>query len=78
MPQWEYKCSNCGRDEVRWFASFEQMQVFEQTHPVRSCKPNPKTGRCGGHMIRQPSASAFSVQGYNAHNGYSNGYSREG
>ena len=71
MPQWTFKCNDCGRLEDRWFATFDEMHAFEQVH--HSCKPNPKTGRCVGKMVRQVSAPAFKIEGYS----YANGYSKD-
>ena len=66
MPLWTFKCDTCSRVEDRWFTSFDEMREKEQRYS--SCKPSLKG--CRGKMVREVSAAAFTVEGYNANNGY--------
>ena len=75
MPMFEYKCDTCGRSEDRFFATLAERDAFDNEVLVgRSCKPgaSPKNRKCTGRMRRQLSAPNFSVQGFNAKNGYAN------
>ncbi len=57
MPRYDFKCNECGK-------------VVEMTVPL-----GWETVRClcGGVLHKQPAAPNFTITGYSAKNGYSNG-----
>jgi predicted nucleic acid-binding Zn ribbon protein len=64
MPTYVYRCDCCGetRDVV--------LRLSERDTPVYCQGPNcTLTGLC--RMTRVPTAASFTVQGFNAKNGYS-------
>lgn len=57
MPRYDFKCNECGK-------------VVEYSVPL-----GWETVRClcGGTLEKQPAAPNFTITGYSAKNGYSNG-----
>lgn len=60
MPLFSFKCQRCGQIEDRLYGSWKQL----------SLKPAVRCSADGSRMERVPSASAFSVSGFNAKNSY--------
>lgn len=57
MPRWDYRCEVCG-------------ETAEYTYPNVDVADRQPPKHCGKPMVRQPAAPNFSVQGFNAKNGY--------
>ncbi len=60
MPLYTYKCESCGVTED------EHRSIVERDLPLK-CQQRG----CWGMMTRVPTAASFTVQGFNAKNGYS-------
>ena len=65
MPMYDFKCRACG------FEAKDVLLTKRSQHPPYS----PKCPQCHkiGSLDRQPAAANFSVRGFSAKNGYSNG-----
>ena len=61
MPIYEYKCDECERT-VEKYLSVKQMEDIISIY----CK-------CGGHLLKIPSAGSFKINGFSEANGYSKG-----
>jgi putative FmdB family regulatory protein len=63
MPRYDFKCTSCGkmRQDV-WVSNFRD--ALNTPIDISSCE-------CGGQLQKQPSAPNFTINGYNAKNGYS-------
>lgn len=67
MPIYVYKCPTCG-----WTKEAIQLAADAPTPMCESCHWMTSTGRkIPTPMERVPTAAAFSVNGFNAKNGYS-------
>ena len=67
MPKWDFRCGTCGNVEEHTFESHYAM--LSAVHD----EGEPRCGLCYEEMYRLPAAPNFSVQGFNAKNGYSGG-----
>lgn len=64
MPLYEYECTDCGTRVVRIRSIAER----DETETCESCNRSDAYGP--GLLMRVPSAPAFTIDGYNAANGY--------
>lgn len=66
MPNYSYRCTNCGRTCVR------NRPIAERDNPGVNCICAPKPGQPISKLERVPDAPSFKVNGFNAGNGYAN------
>ncbi len=59
MPIFDYRCRDCQHVTTTWFASHKDVL------------PTIECAWCKGTMDKQIAAPNFSIQGFNAANGYS-------
>ena len=69
MPIYDFKCVRCGATKEVSFPSFEASEhTSVWCDENEECVPAVHNAVC--MMVRQVSASAFSVKGFSAANGY--------